>query len=129
MKAACRVTKHPKFGFFHLNPIPTENILKRFYKNQYYRLIRKGGRAPELRRLMAGGKTATQERFWLKETLYADVCYVLNKFARGKRVVDVGCGTGDLISYLQSQRLESYGIETSRDAFAIARSRKLNAFH
>src|SRR5919106_830176 len=101
--------------------MPSDSEFERFYQSEYYDLVRKGGRAPELRRLLAGGEEAERERAWLRETLYADITAELVEHESGKRVLDVGCGQGELLQWLAEQGFEPHGIEPSDDAAALAR--------
>src|SRR3954449_2912443 len=111
----------PTYGYRRLDPIPSDDELTRFYQSQYYDLLRQGGRAPELRRLLAGGQEAERERAWLRETLYADITTLLRAHASGGRVLDIGCGQGELLQWLVEQGFQADGIEPSDDAAAIAR--------
>jgi 2-polyprenyl-3-methyl-5-hydroxy-6-metoxy-1,4-benzoquinol methylase len=120
-----QVIQDPVYGYRRLEPTPTEEEIAEFYQSRYYDLIRQGGRALELRRLMAGGKEAESERAWLRTTIYSDVCYLLNQYALGKRVLDVGCGTGDFLGYLKENGFDTVGIEPSPDAVTAAESRGL----
>lgn len=124
-----RIIQDPVYGYRRLDPVPDEEELTRFYQSQYYDLIRKGGRAAELRRLMAGGEEAERELAWLRATLYSDVCYVLNQYAPGKRVLDVGCGTGHLLSYLKDNGFDTVGVEPSADAVAVVESRDITVYN
>ena len=117
------IIENPDYGYKHLDPVPQEKELTNFYQSQYYDLIRKGGRAPELRRLMEGGKEGELEREWLSNILYSDICFVLNQHASGKRVLEVGCGTGEFLSYMKENGFDTVGIEPSSDAMAIAESK------
>lgn len=117
----------PTYGYRRLEPMPSDAEFERFYESQYYDLVRKGGRAPELRRLLAGGEEATREREWLRETLYADITAVLAENDSGKNVLDVGCGQGELLQWLAEHGFEPHGIEPSDDAAALARERGLDA--
>jgi SAM-dependent methyltransferase len=117
----------PDHGYRRLEPMPSDSEFERFYESEYYDLLRKGGRAPELRRLMAGGPEAERERAWLRETLYADITAVLAENGSGKRVLDVGCGQGELLQWLAEQGYEPRGIEPADEAAAVARERGLDA--
>jgi len=120
------VVQDADYGYRRLDPMPDDKELTRFYESQYYDLIRKGGRAPELRRLMAGGEEGELERRWLHETLYTDILYVLDKFVPGQRVLDVGCGVGEFLSFLKQKKRSAAGIEPSKEAAAAAQKKGLD---
>lgn len=120
-----RVIDDPQWGYKHLDPIPSDEETSRFYKKQYYDLIRQGGRAPELRRLMRGGEEAQTESAWMRATLYQDIEYMARSHAPGMKVLDIGCGTGDLLAYLQSRGFNVTGIEPSQEAASRAQERGL----
>jgi SAM-dependent methyltransferase/RimJ/RimL family protein N-acetyltransferase len=117
----------PTYGYRRLEPLPTKSELERFYESQYYDLLRKGGRVPDLRRLLSGGQEAERERSWLRETLYADITAALAEHGSGRRVLDVGCGQGELLLWLGEQGFEPHGIDPAADAVALARERGLDA--
>jgi 2-polyprenyl-3-methyl-5-hydroxy-6-metoxy-1,4-benzoquinol methylase len=124
-----RTTQDATYGYRRLEPIPRDEPIARFYESHYYDLIRQGGRAPDLRRLMAGGQEADQERSWLQSTLYADVLHVLERYAPGRSVLDVGCGSGDLVASLSAAGYSASGVEPAEDAVAFARSAGLEVHH
>ncbi|MDQ3721275.1 MAG: class I SAM-dependent methyltransferase [Actinomycetota bacterium] len=107
--------------------MPSDSEFERFYESDYYDLLRQGGRAPELRRLMAGGEEAARERDWLREQMYADISAELTDAGSAKNVLDVGCGQGELLQWLTEQGFEPHGIEPSDEAAALARDRGLDA--
>ena len=78
---------------------------------------------------MAGGEEALQERDWITKTLYADIAYYLGEYAPDNRVLDVGSGTGELVSYLNSVGFQAEGIEPSIQAVEIANNKNLPVSH
>ena len=119
--------RHPRFDFHQLDPLPTSDELSSFYESQYYHLIRQGGRAPELRRMMEGGESARSELEWLRNTTYLDVADTLRSLSpSGNRVLDIGAGTGDFVSFLVERGFAAEGIEPALLPSEAARERGLN---
>ena len=116
------IIQDPIYGYRRLDPIPSGDDVARFYESQYYDLIRIGGRAPDIRRLMAGGSEAEREREWITATLFTDIAYCIDHYAPGNRVLDIGCGTGELISFLSRKGFDPGGIEPAAEAVEIAKS-------
>lgn len=115
-----KIIKDPKYGYKRLEPLPNEHEISKFYESDYYELIRKGRRGPDIRRLMAGGEKAEKERAWFRQTLYTDICSIIEIYAPGKRLLDVGCGTGEFIAFLEENGFEAFGTELSHEAVRIA---------
>jgi len=109
--AGFKVVEDPIHGFQRLDPVPPETVVSEFYESRYYDLLRKGNRAPELRRLLEGGDAAAKELQWLREGLYTDIVDVLGKVAPGRRLLEVGCGTGDFLRFSQERGFSSVGTE------------------
>src|SRR3981081_2781030 len=120
-----RVTEDSTHGFRRLDPVPPEAEVSEFYESQYYDLLRKGNRAPELGRLMAGGEVAAKELQWLRGALYTDIVSVLGEVAPGRRLLEVGCGTGDFVAFSQEHGFSSVGTEPSSEAAQRAASQGL----
>jgi len=122
-----RVIKDPVYGYRRLEPVPDEREITKFYESRYYDLIRKGERAPDVRRLMAGGTEAEREKVWLQSTLYADILTVLKEESNlnPKRLLDIGCGTGEFIAFMKQEGWEVMGLELSSEAATIAREKGL----
>ncbi len=61
MKKNNNVIKDEQYGYYRLDPLPDDDELDVFYRSEYYDLITRGGRAPELKRLMFGCEEAQKE--------------------------------------------------------------------
>ncbi|MDX2193366.1 MAG: class I SAM-dependent methyltransferase [Gemmatimonadales bacterium] len=110
---------------WRLDPLPSDEQVRDFYEQRYYALVRAGERGPDVGRLAAGGPDAEAERGWLRQTLYADVTALLATQAPGRRVLEIGCGTGDLLAHLRDGGFAAEGVEIADAAVAIARGRGL----
>jgi len=111
-----RTIEDARYGYRRLDPLPPEIEIKDFYESSYYDLIRKGNRAPEIRRLLEGGETASNELRWLREGLYTDVISVLDKHAPGRKLLEVGCGTGDFLDFANKHDFSTVGTEPATEA-------------
>jgi 2-polyprenyl-3-methyl-5-hydroxy-6-metoxy-1,4-benzoquinol methylase len=111
-----RVIEDAIYGFRRLDPIPPEAQISEFYESHYYDLIRKGNRVPELRRLMEGGNIAEQELRWLRDGPYTDIMSILSKVAPGRRLLEVGCGTGHFLAFANELGFSCEGTEPSVEA-------------
>ena len=96
-----RIVPDPVYGYKRLDPIPEAKAIAQFYQSRYFELIAKGGKAPDIRRLMAGGNPAELERSWLRSTLYADILAVLEEQCQSnsRRLLDIGCGSGEFMGH------------------------------
>jgi len=119
------VSKDPRSGFYRLDPVPTDSELTEFYESRYYDLIRKGGRAPELRKMSEGGAVAQRELQWL-QCMYRDIADKLAEIAPGRRrVLDVGAGMGDFVRYMRENGYDAEGVEPAKEPSAAARQQGL----
>lgn len=126
---AHRIIVDPEWGYRRLDPLPSGGELDAFYESQYRDLLDGGGRAPDLARLVGGGREAALEREWQIATIHADVLAALEDgVAEGapRRVLDVGCGTGDLLRTLASAGWEAIGTEPAREIADVGRAAGLD---
>lgn len=114
-----------KFGYRKLDPTPTEDELGIFYKDEYSKLIKKGGRAPHIKKLMSN-EDRSGELNWFRSTVFSDVSNSLTELLGNRNaLLDIGCGLGDFIYFLKENSWETTGIEPSKELAAIASSRGL----
>lgn len=118
-------------GFKHLNPLPSSKELLEFYRKKYSNLVKKGGRAPEIRRQMAGGEEAKSELEWLSSTLYSEIRYVLGKYIhkKSKHLLDIGSGTGEFLRYIMNAGWDAIGIEPSEEYVQVTANSDLTIYN
>jgi len=117
----------PNYGHRVLDPMPTREDLDRFYAEQYYKLINDGELASDIARASRGGEEAADQENWLRETVHKDIIDILLECAPGKRVAEVGCGLGELVSDMKQAGLEPLGIDLASDAVEAVKSKGLEA--
>lgn len=112
-------------GFKHLDPIPRKEGIKEFYRKKYYSEARKRGKCKEAKLISEGQKRETELR-WLRETAYKDRLYWFELYTKTipkpKCILDVGCGTGDFLKYMEQAGWIGFGMEPSEEAFNKAKS-------
>lgn len=111
-------------GYKRLDPIPDTKSVDDFYKNKYYEMIKEGtGKPEQLSRMLAEDKkAASAERAWLNKTTYSDIAHFIKKYSAGKKVLDIGCGTGDLVEVLEANGLDVSGLDPSTYAIEVAKA-------
>jgi SAM-dependent methyltransferase len=122
------VVVDPEWGYRRLDPLPAPEALARFYESRYRDLLDAGGRAPDLARLMGTGPEADRERAWLAATLHADVVDAIAPVAAAggpRRSLDIGCGTGDLVSALVAAGWDATGVEPATEIARVGQARAL----
>lgn len=82
-------------------------------------------------KLIENNKERNEELNWLNNTYYKDINYYFNKFIveDEKKILDIGCGTGELIYYLKEKGYKVHGIEPSKEASDKSMEKVLNIYN
>jgi len=106
------IIKNHEYGYRFVYPIPEDSEISSFYKKKYYKV----SKAPDLIK-------EEETLSWLISTLYSDIYTILKENAVGNRVLDVGCGGGDMLVFLKDKGFNVTGVEVSDCACGITRSK------
>ena len=104
------LNKNSEFGYLETHPIP-EN-LSEFYKSENYISH-------------TDSRKSLFEKVYQKLKLY-NIRYKFSKLdhkENGKKLLDIGCGTGDFLQFAQKKGLKVFGIEPNQKAIEIAQNK------
>ncbi len=91
-------------GFKHLNPIPSSAVLEDFYSQQYYQAYKPSYIQQD-----------KKDKGYL-EIFYDERIKVFERLTSGRKLLDIGCGSGMFLSYAAGLGWECRGVEPSSDA-------------
>ena len=126
LKGSLKTVVDPKYGYRVLEEQPDGEDVHAYFKEDYYKDIEQGEKGLDIQRAMKGDAEADAQRAWMRDTFYTDMADTISRFAKGKRVLEIGCGLGDLLLDLKDRGFAVEGADISTAAVNAARSRGLN---
>lgn len=117
-------------GFYSVNPIPPEEELSEFYQSKYPELLADGNMAPDVDRLLREDNEKGEERTWRRSTWYPDHLSLAESAAdrECERLLDVGCGNGEFVSFAADMGYDALGVEPSGRIADAALQRGLDVY-
>lgn len=117
----------PKYGYRKLAIVPEEEELIKFYKYEYHE-SKKHVLDTEARRKNSVTTVADDE--WRKQTSFFEAKCIFERFLgdKEKSLLDIGCGNGDFLLYLQNEAWLVEGVDPSVSASSKARDQGLLVF-
>jgi 2-polyprenyl-3-methyl-5-hydroxy-6-metoxy-1,4-benzoquinol methylase len=120
------ISWNDEYGYAQLDPIPSDEVLSEYYQSQYPELLEEGEIADDVSRLFEDGDEAERERQWRRTTWYTDYLTVLEEgITDVEKVLDVGCGTGEFVQFMEDNDHTSVGIEPSEQIAEVGKDKGL----
>ena len=114
--------KKNKFGFIQVKPTPSVEELDKFYKKNFYSINYKNFNNSELK------EQVKDKKFYdYKWKRIFDNFKLLKKNFKNKKILDIGCGWGQCLLYLQKKGFDCYGLDPSDIAIKYCKSKGLKA--
>lgn len=126
--AEYEVVQDSDIGYRRIDPIPDTSELADYYQSQYPELLNQGDLGASVSRLREGGEDAERERQWKISTEYIDVESLLEDQMESGKLLDIGCGTGDFLSFMETKGWSVQGVEPSSEIGAIAKDKDLPVY-
>lgn len=123
-----KVVFDKKYKYRHLYPIPNRKQLADFYKNDYFKLVKSGFHGENMARLIKNEDYAEKEREWMRSTIYEDIKDIFTQLAPGRKIFDIGCGSGEFLSYMKENHFKAYGLEPSEEMKRVLESRGITTY-
>lgn len=116
------VVKCSNCGFVYLNPRPSEREMEKYYPEEYYSFQRWTEDVGSLRTHYRKIKWKSLSR--INPTRISGV----PPFVERGKILDFGCGSGEVLNILKKVGWETYGVEINEKAAEYARSKGLKVF-
>jgi len=133
MKIKYKIKEDPDFGYKYVSPLPSEEDLQRFYEREYYQHIQRTGRGRhDVKLISKERQVRNTELEWLHKTYFVDYVDVLRELIGSngiKTILDIGCGTGELLEFMKASGWEVCGIEPSKEAFESAKEKGIAVYN
>lgn len=127
MEKKFNIVENKEFGFKHISPIPSEEELKKYYEKQYYNKMLEANGSREAK-LLYESEARDAELNWIENTYFEDIDVTLKKLINKEsiKLIDIGCGSGEFIDYINTKGYRALGIEPANDAYEQAKNKGLN---
>ncbi len=99
-----------ELGYYHLFPLPSKNELKKYYEQEFYEKNYAGQKNDSYKEV----KQEEEDEFI--EIRCGDILEIINKEAKGKKIIDIGCGYGNFLGFCHKNGYEATGVEPGRQA-------------
>ena len=108
-KESFNISECTSCGFWYTNPIPDKSVIGEYYKAEAY-VSHTSSKKGLINRIY----------HWVRKRAIANKFKLVKSLSSGKRLLDIGCGTGDFLAFSHNNGMEVTGLEPDPDARQIA---------
>lgn len=135
-----KVVRCRRCGLVYTNPRPTQESIGSYYPSDEYYAYQPSGKLRKRQRQLKALAMAAQPGYDRKTELIKRLIgrmlglIILNymdivpSFIDGGKILDVGCGNGDLIAWMREYGWQTFGVDISPAACEVARKQGLTVF-
>src|SRR5262249_26018371 len=120
-----RLERNERFGFLQVRPTPSAEEITRFYANEFYSSQYAGFNNSQLD--VQQKDAEFHEAHW--NDIRKTVEQVSGRPIAGQKILDVGCGWAQALSFFQKQGAVCFGFDPAPEAVEYAARRGLNVRH
>jgi SAM-dependent methyltransferase len=118
------VTKHTKYGYWKLDPVPTQEEVDEFYSKEFYDANAKYFNNSALQVQLQQSEYNNSR--W--QDIYERASEFFGDDLKEKEVFDIGFGFAQALLYLKEKGLKTFGLEPSIEGVEYARDNGIEAF-
>lgn len=119
-----KIVKDSKYGYLRIDPIPSEEEVKRFYQEEFYTTKNKQFNDSS-HEVQEEEKDFFDSRW---QSIY-DQCQTYFGNLQDKSIFDVGCGYAYALAFFRNKGMKVSGLEPSYEGVKYARSKGIDVFH
>ena len=123
MASPLKTERDQRYGSRRLAAHASSDDVHAYFREAYYDAVQGGQKGVDIKRSLDGGEAAAAQQRWMSQTLFADIAWLIETLAPGQRVLDAGCGTGDLLTDLAARGFAAEGVELAPEALQTARAK------
>ena len=123
------IVNDEEYGFKKFSNIFNKENLEHFYRNEYYETKNKKNNKNQVNRIEV--VETTDDDIWSRKTWLLEAKIILERHIgfNLKSLLDIGCGYGTFIDFMDKHGWEVQGLEPSNVAYNLAKQKGLNVFN
>jgi len=116
-KAGYEIKLDEREGYCRLFPLPSEEELREFYRREFYKKNYDGQKND------SASEVREEEEKLFRDLRFEDIIETIEEEIKEKKIIDIGCGYGNFLSFCHERKYAVTGIEPGQQAVDYIRKR------